>query len=164
MSEPIIGNISTLMQTDMNPGLKRQKIKEDICKLLNQGLNKKDAIKMVGIGETTFYRWLKDESFKSKVEYAISWRIIKQSKYKLKLPNSDGRGGFNDNPQNINQNGRPQVTTLARLMEKTSQELGDVDDYTLKYTVGKKLYELAINNGDIHVMRIIFDATMGKVR
>jgi transposase len=50
--------------------IKEQK-KNMIYDYLRQGMSKKDAAIMSGISEATFYRWLEDESFESRVEASI---------------------------------------------------------------------------------------------
>jgi len=43
-----------------------------LCEYLENGMNKKDAAAMVGIGETTLYRWMKENgSFGSRVEASV---------------------------------------------------------------------------------------------
>ena len=54
---------------------------DEICKYLEDGMPQKDAARLSGIDESTFYDWMKDKpSFPSRVEASLS-------KYKEKLVN-----------------------------------------------------------------------------
>ncbi len=56
----------------MNRNSKKEIIKEAVCANLRQGMIKKDAAKIAGISEKTFYRWVaEDDSFDSRVEANI---------------------------------------------------------------------------------------------
>jgi hypothetical protein len=56
----------------MDTDSKRQKIKEDICTYLKDGLCKRDASLMAGISEDTYLRWYKEDAdFADRVEASI---------------------------------------------------------------------------------------------
>lgn len=47
----------------------KEKVKQEVCSYLKEGLFKKDAAAMAGIDESTLYRWMEsDASFASRVE------------------------------------------------------------------------------------------------
>lgn len=56
----------------MEENQKKEDIKNKIYEYLKEGMLKKDTALMVGIDESTFYRWVKeDASFASRVEASI---------------------------------------------------------------------------------------------
>lgn len=51
---------------------RKEKIKEDICVLLREGMYKKDAARLAGVSEDTYLRWYKEDAdFADKVEVNI---------------------------------------------------------------------------------------------
>lgn len=56
----------------MDKDQKQEEIKNIIQGYLIEGMSKKDAARMAGISEATFYRWIEeDESFESRIEASI---------------------------------------------------------------------------------------------
>lgn len=78
----------------------------------------------------------------------------------VKPPNPDGRGGFGDNPQNINRNGRPKGLSWAQLLEEVGEEESPSSGTAFKEIVARRLYMLAMG-GNIQAMKLIFDRTEG---
>lgn len=83
--------------------------------------------------------------------------LEKQADNKPKNNNPTGKGGFSDNPQNINREGRP-------LRERViSDQLLDIakKDPELVHAVAQKMWELA-KRGELSTIREIMDRLEGK--
>lgn len=71
--------------------------------------------------------------------------------------------GFDKNPQNINRNGRaPKEFTLTNILRETLNQVNDETGKTKKQEVIDKMYELAVDKGDVQMMKYLIDRIDGK--
>ena len=72
-------------------------------------------------------------------------------------------GGFDKHPENINRNGRaPKEFTLTNLLRETLNQTNDETGKTKKQEVIDKMYELAVEKGDVQMMKYLIDRIDGK--
>ncbi|HSX48768.1 MAG TPA: hypothetical protein VLE44_00745 [Candidatus Saccharimonadales bacterium] len=88
-------------------------------------------------------------------------QLVKQDENKLDIPNPTGAGGFGDNPQNINKNGRPpKGMAWSEVLENVSFETDQTTGLNFRQRVARKLWETAMT-GDIQAIRLLFDRMDG---
>jgi len=110
---------------------------DTICKLIEQGMLKKDAAILGGISEPTFYRWLEEnDSFKSKVEASLI-------RYKQKLIDIINVNSIKDGklaleilarrfPQDFTAKQQLELINPAQEIKRINQMLGLFDDLEKK--------------------------------
>jgi len=81
-----------------------------------------------------------------------------------KLPNPEGKGGFADNPQNINRNGRPpKGSAWSEVLEMIGETVEEKSGKTFKELVGLKIWQLCIA-GNVSAIRELFNRMEGLPR
>lgn len=71
--------------------------------------------------------------------------------------------GFDKNPQNINRNGRPPLEfTLTNILRETLNQTNDQTGKSKKQEVIDKMYELAVEKGDVQMLKYLIDRIDGK--
>jgi len=77
------------------------------------------------------------------------------------------KGGFGDNPQNINRNGRPpKGQSLTDILREHAEkkDVGSGEDKILRgEAIAQKLWQMALN-GDIQAIKYMYDRLDGRAR
>ena len=86
-------------------------------------------------------------------------RLAKQDK--KKLPNPTGKGGFGDNPENINRKGRPpRGWSWAELLEDVGEEIEEKTGKKFKHLVSKRLWIECVN-GNVGAIKELMNRMEG---
>lgn len=79
-----------------------------------------------------------------------------------KIPNPNGKGGFADNPQNINRNGRPKSgVSWADIVREVSDEINPETGRERKELIVRRLFKEALD-GNMTAMRILWGSVVGN--
>ena len=71
--------------------------------------------------------------------------------------------GFDKRSEDINRNGRPpKEFTLTNILRETLNQVNDETGKTKKQEVIDKMYELAVEKGDVQMMKYLIDRIDGK--
>jgi len=79
----------------------------------------------------------------------------------MDTPNPTGRGGFSDNPQNINRNGRPKGNTIRDLI---ILGLGEIDNNSGRRYLDllvEKILDVAIREGNFQMIKTVWNYVDG---
>lgn len=85
----------------------------------------------------------------------------KNSKTTKKQPHPSAKGGFQDNPQNINKKGRPpRGWSWAEILEEVAEQVEPKSGKKFKELVSKRIWVKAVN-GDMSAMKEIMNRMDG---
>ena len=71
--------------------------------------------------------------------------------------NPKGKGGFVDNPHNINRNGRPKGISITEMVKEALEEIEPKTDKPWKELIVKRILIKAVNDGDQQMIKAIWN-------
>lgn len=72
------------------------------------------------------------------------------------IPNPTGKGGFKDNPENINTSGRPKGISITEMVKKALEEVEPKTNKPWKDLIIKRILLKATNDGDTQMLKAIW--------
>ncbi len=72
------------------------------------------------------------------------------------IPNPTGKGGFKDNPENINTSGRPKGISITEMVKEALEEVEEKTGKQWKDLIIKRILLKATNEGDTQMLKAIW--------
>lgn len=72
------------------------------------------------------------------------------------IPNPEGKGGFGDNPENINRNGRPKGLSITEMVKEALEEIEPKTGKPWKDLIVKRILIKAVNDGDQQMIKAVW--------
>jgi hypothetical protein len=72
------------------------------------------------------------------------------------IPNPTGKGGFKDNPQNINTDGRPKGISITEMVKEALETVESKTGKKWKDLIIKRILLKAVNEGDTQMLKAIW--------
>lgn len=80
------------------------------------------------------------------------------------VPNPTGKGGFGDNPENINRNGRPKGLSITEMVREALEEVEEKTGKQWKDLIIRRILLKATNDGDTQMLKAIWAYIDGMPR
>lgn len=74
----------------------------------------------------------------------------------MRVPNPTGKGGFKDNPQNRNTEGRPKGISITEMVKKALEEIEPKTKKPWKDLIIKRILLKAVDEGDTQMLKAIW--------